>query len=152
MPAVAAAVFAVVGPAFLALKLTTLGVFVAVAVFSPGALDFGPLVRPARSRGGALLDFRRLLRLVDDEGEGLLRDGPVFELVVLLLALRLREQGSRRDAALLGLALGLGWWTSPGVLVLAVLRSRGCCGDGEVLRLVPIALPGFLIGIAPWLA
>ena len=79
--------------------------------------------------------------------------GLIFGLLALLLALRLREQGSRRDAALLGLALGLGWWTSPGVLVLAVPALVWLFWRRpSVVRLVPIALPGFVIGIAPWLA
>jgi hypothetical protein len=37
----------------------------------------------------------------------------VLAATVLLLCLRLAERPSRRDAAALGLALGLGWWTAP---------------------------------------
>ena len=151
--AVAAAVFAVFGSSVLALKLTTL-VLYAVA----GVLTWRVGLRTVGSRAaqvGAAIFWISPAYFIwwSTKARGFYAMGLIFGLVVLLLALRLREQGSRRDAALLGLALGLGWWTSPGVLVLAVPALAWLLWRRpSVLRLVPIALPGFLIGIAPWLA
>jgi 4-amino-4-deoxy-L-arabinose transferase-like glycosyltransferase len=71
----------------------------------------------------------------------------------LLLVLRLSASRSRTDAALLGLVLGLGWWATPMVAVVAVpalawlvLRARGA------LRPLVYAVPAFLLCASPWLA
>ena len=151
--AVAAAVFAVFGSSVLALKLTTLALYAVAGVLTwrVGLRTVGPRA----AKVGAAIFWISPAYFVwwSTKARGFYAMGLIFGLLVLLLALRLREQGSRRDAALLGLALGLGWWTSPGVLVLAVpalvwlLWRRP-----SVVRLVPVALPGFVIGIAPWLA
>jgi hypothetical protein len=73
-------------------------------------------------------------------------------LAVLLLVLRLDERVSRRDLALLGLALGCGLWSSPQVAIVAlpalgwlVWRSR------EALRGWPVVLPAAVAGGLPWL-
>ena len=80
--------------------------------------------------------------------------GSVCALVVVLQALRLAERpASRRDAVLLGVALGLGWWATPQtafvtvpalVWLVATLRRRAA--------LLWPALPAALLGAAPWLA
>lgn len=44
----------------------------------------------------------------------------VLGLAVVLLAVRLRERNSRADLVMLGLALGLGWWASPQVVILVL--------------------------------
>lgn len=76
----------------------------------------------------------------------------VLCLLVLLLVLRLSERDSHVDAALLGLALGLGWWATPQTSFVAVpallwlawrLRAR-------LARLWPV-IPALLAGAAPWL-
>jgi 4-amino-4-deoxy-L-arabinose transferase-like glycosyltransferase len=78
--------------------------------------------------------------------------GLVLGLLVILLALRLREKPSRVDVLALGLALGLGWWATPQIVILAlppllwlVWQRRG------VLRDWWIALPAFIVGAAPWI-
>src|SRR5918996_1597044 len=79
--------------------------------------------------------------------------GLLCEVVVLLLVLRLRERASRRDAALLGFTLGFAVWATlqsmllslPALAWLVWRRPR-------VLRLVWIAVPGFVLGAFPWLA
>jgi hypothetical protein len=76
--------------------------------------------------------------------------GMLLGTLALLLVLRLREQPSRRDVALLGLVAGLGLWQSfqlvtivPVAVAWLLLRRRG------VIRLLPFAGPGLLAGIVP---
>jgi hypothetical protein len=78
--------------------------------------------------------------------------GLVCELLVLLLALRLRERDSRRDVLLLGFVLGFGVWASyqfllVGVPALAWLVWR----RPAVLRSAWPVLPAFVAGALPWL-
>jgi hypothetical protein len=154
-PAAAAAVFAVVGSSVLALKLTTLGVFVAAAfvMWRVGIRTVGPA---AALVGTALFwVFPPYLVWWTTKARGYYGMGVLLGLVVLLLVLRLRERDSRRDAAALGLALGLGWWTTPGIVMIAVpalawlLVRRRSAFTPVALAL---ALPGLLVGIAPWVA
>jgi 4-amino-4-deoxy-L-arabinose transferase-like glycosyltransferase len=76
----------------------------------------------------------------------------VLSLLVLLFALRLGKRPSRRDAAALGLCLGLGWWAGPATAVVALpamlwlaVRLRF-----DALRLWP-AIPAAVVGALPWL-
>lgn len=79
----------------------------------------------------------------------------VLGLVVVLQALRLDEDGRRWGSwAVLGLAAGLGWWTSPQILFFLVpvavwlvsrLRPAGCRAG------VVAAAPAFVLGALPWI-
>lgn len=76
--------------------------------------------------------------------------GMLLAALTLLLVLRLREQPSRRDVALLGLVVGIGLWQSfqlvtviPVALAWLLLRRR------DILRLTPLAVPGLLAGLVP---
>jgi len=151
--AVAALVFAVFGSSVVALKLTTLALFAAAAVLTwrVGIRTVGPRAALA----GAALFWISPAYFVwwSTKARAFYGMGVFLALIIFLLALRLRDQGSRRDAAFLGLAVGLGWWTSPGVLVLAApVLVWLVWRRPSVVRLVPFALPGLVIGIAPWLA
>jgi hypothetical protein len=78
----------------------------------------------------------------------------------LLFALRLLERRTFVDVAAFGLALGIGWWSSPELLYFAIPAlgmvifgwRRGTNAAGAPL-LVPILLVvgGFVVGAAPWL-
>jgi 4-amino-4-deoxy-L-arabinose transferase-like glycosyltransferase len=75
----------------------------------------------------------------------------VLGLLVLLLVLRLDERITRRDLALLGLALGCGLWSSPQVGIVAlpalawlVWRRR------DVLRGTAVVAVGAATGALPW--
>jgi 4-amino-4-deoxy-L-arabinose transferase-like glycosyltransferase len=77
----------------------------------------------------------------------------VCGLTLVLLALRLRERPTFRDAAGFGVALGLGWWSSPQIALVAVpalswLLWRRPGG----LREVPVMVAGTLLAAAPWIA
>lgn len=76
----------------------------------------------------------------------------VLGLLVLLLVLRLEERVTRRDLALLGLALGCGLWSSPQVAIIAlpalgwlVWRRR------DVVRGTAVVVVAGVIGALPWL-
>ncbi len=77
----------------------------------------------------------------------------VLSLLVLLFALRLGERPSRREAAALGVCVGLGWWAGPATAVVALpavlwlaVRLRS-----DALRILWPALPGAVVGALPWL-
>lgn len=80
-------------------------------------------------------------------------------LVVVLLALRLRERPAVLDAAVLGFAGGTGWYANPQVLFFVVpalvwlgitaLRDRELLL--RLLRLAPIAIAAALLGAFPWI-
>jgi 4-amino-4-deoxy-L-arabinose transferase-like glycosyltransferase len=76
----------------------------------------------------------------------------VLGLLILLLVLRLEQQITRRDLALLGLALGCGLWSSPQVAIVAlpalgwlVWRRRA------VLRGTGVVIAAGVVGALPWL-
>ena len=76
-----------------------------------------------------------------------------FATASLLLILRLRERDSRRDAAALGLTFGLGWWSGPHAVLLALPAVAWLAWRRpRAFRLSWIALPAFVVGAAPWLA
>jgi hypothetical protein len=150
--AFAALVFAVFGSSVLALKLTTLALFVAAAVLTwrVGIRTVGPR---AALVGTALFWISpAFLVWWTTKARAYYGTGVVLGLVVLLLVLRLRERDSRLDAAFLGLALGLGWWTTPGIVTVA-LPALVWLGvrRATAMRLAPYALPGLVAGMAPWL-
>ena len=83
----------------------------------------------------------------------------VFGLVLLLYALRLADRPENRvDWLVFGAAAGLGWWTNPMIVYLAVpagiwlvVRNRRALRDAFRTRALLFAVPGALAGGAPWL-
>ena len=76
----------------------------------------------------------------------------VCGLTLVLLALRLRERPSLLDATGFGIALGVGWWCSPQIVLVAVpvlawmaWRCRG------VVRYLPALVVGAAVGASPWI-
>ena len=87
------------------------------------------------------------------KARALYASGLVIGLAALLLALRLRERDSKRDAALLGLVVGLGVWaTLQSMLLVLPALAWLAWRRPAAYRLVPYALPGLVVGAAPWLA
>jgi hypothetical protein len=78
----------------------------------------------------------------------------VLGLVMLLCALRVAERDDRwRDWMALGLAGGIGWWTSPLIVLLAVPALAWIAlFNRRALRRIWIAGPPAIAGAAPWLA
>jgi len=75
----------------------------------------------------------------------------VCGLGAFLLALRLRERDSRLDFLLFGLALGLGWWATPQIAILALPAVAWLVWRRpRALRGVWLAAPAFMLGSLPW--
>ena len=87
-----------------------------------------------------------------DVWHGFYGSGLLYATLILLLVLRLDERPSRRDAAVFGLLLGLGFWqtlqivpiAAPALLWLTIRRPA-------VWRHAWIAVPAALVGALPWL-
>ena len=83
----------------------------------------------------------------------------VFGLVMLLYALRLAERpDNRTDWLVFGAAVGLGWWTNPMIVYLAipaglwlVVRNRRALLVAVRTKALAFVLPGALAGAGPWL-
>lgn len=82
---------------------------------------------------------------------GFYGSGLVLSLAAVWLAVRLADRASRIDYVLLGLALGLGWWTTPQTAILGLpavlwlVWKRHAALHGAAL-----AAPAFVLGSLPW--
>ena len=77
--------------------------------------------------------------------------GVLAALLVLLFVLRLAESPSKRDAALLGLIVGVGLWQSAQLLPVALVAAGWLIWrKPESLRLAPLALGCAFLGFLPW--
>lgn len=148
----AAGVFAIFGSSTLALKLVSVALFAlgAVLTWRVGRRTVG---EPGASLGAALFWIAPAYGVWWSTKErayfGL---GVVCALVVLLFVLRLRERDSRLDAAVLGFALGFGFWANPEVLAVGVPAIAWLfLRRPRALRLSWIAAPAALVAMSPWL-
>ena len=131
--AVAAAVFAAVGSSVLALKLTTLGALRRCRCSHLARRH--PYCRgrtPQRSARRCFGSARRTSFGGRRRHAPSTRWGSFLACSSCCSRCVFVSHGSRRDAAAFGLVLGLGWWTSPGVVVLALPALVGFCGGGRV--------------------
>ena len=152
-PYLTAGVFWVVGSSIAALKIVPFLLQVTGAVLlwriARRFFDDGR----ALLAGAALLIFPMYFVVRSTRSHGFYGLLLVLGLVTLLLALRLEEKpDSGPDAAGLGLVLGIGWWTSPQIVLIAaptmlwlIIRRPA------VARLWWAIVPSFLVGAAPWL-
>jgi len=150
---VTAAAFAVTGPGTLILKLVSAAMFAIAAalVWRVGRRTVG---EPAALIGAGLFCvWPPFLVWWSTKARGFYGSGLAIGLAALLLVLRLRERDSKRDAALLGLALGLGLWaTLQSYLLAAPALAWLAWRRPAAYRLVTFALPGLVVGALPWLA
>lgn len=119
-PLLVALAFAVVGSGVLALKLVSIALF-AVA----GVLVWLIGLRTIGERGAVIAVSLFGLGPAyvvwwSTKERGFYGVTLVLSLLVVLLVLRLRGRTSRRDLAVLGLALGLGLWTNPMIAFVAL--------------------------------
>ena len=83
---------------------------------------------------------------------GFYGSGLVAALLVLLLLLRLDERATRRDAAFLGIVVGVGLWQSAQLLPIALVGTLWLVWRRPAtLRLAPLALAFAFVGFLPWL-
>lgn len=148
-----AAVFAVTGASTLALKLVSLTIYACagVLVWLIGRRTVGePAARVAATLFWVWPPF---FIWWSTKSRGYFASGVFIGLAALLLVLRLRERDSKRDAALLGGVLGLGLWaTLQSFLLAAPALAWLAWRRPFAYRLVPFAVPGFVLGASPWLA
>jgi 4-amino-4-deoxy-L-arabinose transferase-like glycosyltransferase len=146
-----ALVFAVVGSSTLALKLVPLTLFVA-GIWLTWQIGKRLIGNRAAALAAALLwVWPPYFVWWTQKARAYYAFGLLCELLVLWLALRLRDRDSRLDALGLGLAAGLGWWATPEVVVIAVPAVAWLLfRRPDVLRRAWLGTAGFLVGAAPW--
>ena len=115
-----AGVFAVAGSSTLALKLVpaALVAVAALLVWRVGRRTVGE--QAARVAAALFWIWPSYAVWKSVRAHGFYGSALVLSLLVVLLVLRLRDEPAKRDAALLGLVLGLGWWATPQFALVAV--------------------------------
>jgi 4-amino-4-deoxy-L-arabinose transferase-like glycosyltransferase len=147
-----AAVFGIAGTGTLQLRVvpTVLYAVAAILVWRIGRWTVGE----PDARIGAVLFWIWPAYFVwrSTKAYGFYGAGLVLGLLVVLLALRVREKPSRLEVLALGLALGLGWWATPQIVIVAVPALLWLLWHRpSVARLWWLALPGFAVGAFPWI-
>jgi hypothetical protein len=150
--ALVAALFAIVGSGVLALRSIPIALYAlaALLVWRVGRRTIG---EPGASVASVLFWISPaylVFRSTREYGyQGVLL---VLGLVILLLALRLAQRPTRRDAALLGLAVGLAWWTSiqSALVALPALVWLAWC-QRRAWRLGWLIALTACVGALPWI-
>jgi len=143
--------FAIAGQSVVALKLVPVALYAlaTVLVWRVGRRTVG---EPGATLAAALAWIWPPFPLWwSTKARGFYGIGLVSTMLVILFALRLRERDSRLDAAVLGLALGAGWWATP-LTVLFALPVVGWLvwARPRVVRLGWATGAGFLFAASPW--
>jgi 4-amino-4-deoxy-L-arabinose transferase-like glycosyltransferase len=150
--ALLAAVFSVTGSTVWALRLVPLTLYAvaAVVVWRIGRRTVG---EPAARIAGVLFwiwPAYFVFRSTREYGYyGVLL---VCGLLVVLLALRLRERPRLEDAAVLGVVLGLGWWCSVQIALVALPTLAWLVWRRpRVVAYAPVALALAAVTASPWI-
>jgi hypothetical protein len=149
----AAPLFWIFGPSYTALRI------VPILLFAVGALLVWRIGRRllgaerGRLAGALFWTWPAYGVWKSTRAHGFYGAGLVLGLAVVLLVLRLRERASKRDAAALGVALGLGVWATPeaAILALPALVWLVARRPRFVRETAPIALPLAVVAALPWL-
>ena len=146
-------VFWLLGSTWLALRLVPVGLTIvaAVLIWRVGRRTIG---EPAATVAAALLwvwpPFA-VFELIHQQG--FYASDFVYPLLLLLLALRVAEQPSRRRVAVFGFALGLALWQSVQIVTVAVgLVVWIVWKAPRSLRHLGVALAAAAVGALPWIA
>jgi hypothetical protein len=148
-----AGLFALFGPHTLLLKAVPVALSAAVA-WLVWRIGRRTVREPAATVGALLfLVWPAFFIWMSTKERGFYWAALALALGAMLLTLRLAERDSRLELFALGLLLGLGWWTTPQILYVALpagvwlVRRRP-----SVLRGTPLVVVGAALGAAPWLA
>ena len=147
-----AGVFALVGPSVAALKLVQVALAAGACLLT---WRVGRrVVSEASARTAALLFWiaPAAYVLFSTKSRGWHWLGLCLALGIVLTCLKLVDRPRWQEASMLGLLLGLAFWTSPalGFLVLPAV-AYAVARRPRLLALAWTALPAFLIGAAPWI-
>lgn len=145
-------VFAVAGSSTIAMRLVPLLLF-AVGVWLVRRIGRETLGEPAATYAAAIFCVWPAYEIwKSTRAHGFYGSGLVLALLAVLLVIRLSRGGGYRQAAALGLVLGLGLWATPQVGLLA-LPALGwlVVRRPTVLRLAPVAGLAALLGALPWI-
>ncbi len=147
-----AALFAAFGTHVLLMRLVPIALTAATAflVWRIGRRTIG---EPAATVAGLLVwvwPAYEIWKL--DHWHGSYGTALLYSAALMLIALRLDERPSRRELAVLGLVLGLAFWQTDEIVVVAVpvlvwLTVR----RPRIWRDAWVAVPGLVIGSLPWL-
>ena len=150
--AAVAALFAIGGTHVFLMRIVpiVLGAVAAVVVWRVGRRTIGEL--PAVVAGCVMWIWPPYVIWKLDVWHGFYASGLVYSALIMLVALRLDQQPSKRDAAVFGLLLGLAFWQTLQIVPIAgaaivwlTVRRPG------VWRYAWLAAPAALVGALPWL-
>ena len=151
-PVLTAVLFAVFGSGALTLKVVPMALYTLATwlVWRVGRRTVG---EPAATVGALLFWLGpSFFVLRSTHAYGFYGTAIVVSLTILLVVLRLRERDSSREVVGLGLLLGVGWWTTPQIVFVAVpatlwllVRAPG------ILRRTPLIAAAAMVGATPWL-
>ncbi|MDQ3946772.1 MAG: glycosyltransferase family 39 protein [Actinomycetota bacterium] len=149
---VTAALFALFGSGALTLKLVPLALY-GLATWLVWRVGRRSVGEPAATLGALLFWLGpTFFVLRSTRAYGFYGTAMVVSLAFVLVVLRLRERNSRMGAVTLGLLLGVGWWTTPQIVFVAVpatiwlvVRAPG------MLRQAPLMAAAAVMGASPWL-
>ena len=146
-----APLFALFGSGLVTLKLVPLAAFAASCLLT-WRIGLRTVGADAARLGAALLWVTSGAVVVLSTKARLYYGSSLFLACAAVLAcLRLAEKPSRRDAAVLGLVLGLGLWTAPFVFYVAVpVLVWLVATRPRIAAQGPWAVPGALLGSLPW--
>lgn len=147
-----AGLFAVLGPSTLVLKLVPLGLDAAatVVVWRVARRTIGePLAGPAAA---LFWIWPAAFVWSSVKAQAFYGAALLAAVVILLLVLRLSEGGAVRDWVLLGLVIGLGWWSTPEIAFVAVPAAAWLAFKARPrIRQVALAAVSGVAGASPWL-
>jgi hypothetical protein len=147
-----AAIFAIAGSGTIALRAVPM-LLTAVAALLVWRIGRRTVGEPAAAVAAVLFwVWPSYLVWKSTRAHGFYGAALVLALVVVLLALRLRDRRSIPDAVALGVAVGLGWWATPQTaFVTAPAVAWLLWRRPAFARELPLVLASGAIGAAPWL-
>ena len=147
-----AGLFALAGPGWVTLKVVPIVLYAGASLLT-WRIGRRTIGEPAASVAGLLVwVWPAYCVWRSTKGYSFYAFGLATALFAILLVLRLKENGSRLDAVMLGLTVGLAWWATPLTLTLIapaclwlLLRKPG------VVTRTPVMILGAVVGALPWL-